>query len=418
MSARRWMAVAIGLFALVGCDRGAPTEAPEKAPTGESKAGQTPAVSAEKATAPAADTPTAATARPADSKASTPISKRSTPISKTGPLPGSDRVFVVPDGDSHLVLGADGDRLWAVRPGTPGSGEMIWRIQGPGVVHAVAYGDVGQGQRIFAARGVGRGFLQAPLVIESIDPATGQRSELWRRHGERNQVAGLQVADVDGDGKAELAVAHYASKYMVEPVILSPGKAPVPGAQIRMASSWLHAELDGAPGIETVIGRVYGDAKGLPGDLRIRRGAGGEVAVPTDRGVKSLMFGRGKAGAPALYFVDGWEADYGKKATARIKRVGLVNGALGPIETIGASPDEFTFFALTPVDLDGDGVTEIAAQGNKRVSLFEQVDGAWKSRPLADLEPVLNTAIGRESAGWTLYVPAKPVTRAVRLAPR
>lgn len=396
---------AVALLLAAGCGREAPVE---KAPATEKAATAEKATTAEKA-APEKTAP-----------ATTPVEKTPAPPATTtqgpAPLPGSDRVFVVPDGEGHLLLGADADRLWAVRPAAPGAGTEIWRIQGPGVVHEITHGDLGDGPRIFAAWGVGRGFLQAPLVIEAIDPQTGKRSEIWRRQGERNQVAGMQVADADRDGKPELALAHYASKYMVEPVKLLPGQAPVPGAQIRMASSWLHADLDGEAGPEAIIGRVYGDARGLPGDLRIRT-AKGEVAVPTDRGVKALMYGAPGGEPAALYFVDGWEADYGKKATARLNRVRLVEGK-PQVEVIGTSAEDFTFFALTEVDLNGDGVTEIAAQGNARVSLFERVDGTWTQRPLADLEPILNTAIGRGPGGWTLYVPAKPVTRAVRLTPR
>ncbi len=404
------LAAAVALAALA-CTRGADPEAPTaEAPATEPAK----APGAAEATGGAAGGPTtkSATARPATPKATPPAGQGT-----DAPLPPSDRVFVAPlaDGVDHLI-GADADHLWAVRPTAPGRGVLLWRVQGPGVAHRVAWGDLGDGPKLFVAWGVGRGFLQAPLVIDALDPKTGARTELWREAGERNEAAHLQVADVDRDGAPELAFARYASKYMVEPRPIEKDGTATPGAPIRMASSWLYADLDGEPGPEAVIGRVYGDARGLPGDLRIRTAAG-EIPVPTDRGVKTLMYGAPGGEPPALFVVDGWEADYGKKATARVKRVRLVDGA-PQVETIGQSPDEFTFFALTEVDLDGDGVTEIAAQGNKRVTHFARVDGQWITRPLADLEPVINTAIGEGPDGYTLYVPARPVTRATPLRAR
>lgn len=377
---------ALALILLAGCRPSDPADAPKpEAPTAEAPA----QIEAAKAEAP--------------------------PPVKAAPLPPSDRVFVAPLDGAHLhLLGADGDALWAARPGVPGTGEVIWRVQGPGVAQKVAYGDLGDGPKLYVAWGVGRGFLQAPLVLDAIDPATGARTELWREAGERNEAADLQIADVDRDGAPELALARYASKYVVEPRVIEKGGAATPGAPIRMASSWLYADLDGQPGPEAVIGRVYGDAKGLPGDLKIRT-AGAEIPVPTDNGVKALMHGAPGGEPAALYFVDGWVANYGKEARARIKRARLVDGA-AVVEPVAASPDEFTFFELTEVDIDGDGVTEIAAQGDKRVTLFSRTDGAWTGRPLADLEPVLNTAIGRTADGrWTLFVPARPVTRAIPL---
>jgi hypothetical protein len=139
------------------------------------------------------------------------------------------------------------------------------------------------------------------------------------------------------------------------------------------------------------------------------------VPVPTDNGVRSIAVAAvGDEKQPSLYFADGWVANYGKEAKARLKRARFGGGKV-EVETLGESSDEFTFFALTPVDVDGDGRQEIAAQGDKRVSLFwPAADGKWTSRPIAAIEPVLNTAIGRDAAGgWVLLVPARPATRVV-----
>jgi hypothetical protein len=364
---------------------------------------------------PPAEKPAAPTSAAPATKAA-PTSAAATAPAPAGSLPPSDRVWMLKmaaAGGDHVV-GADGDAIWLSPPLREGKAEVRWRRQGPGVAQDVAFGDLGQGPRLFVAWGVGRGHLDAPLVLESIDPATGEATEIWRHKGERNECAHLSIADVDGDGKAELAFAYYASKYFVKARHFRANGEPLEGAEVRMATSRAFADLDGDRKLDEVVGRVYGDDKGLPGDLKADLGRG-PVPVPAENGVRSLAVAAvGDEKQPSLYFADGWVANYGKEAKARLKRARWTDGRFA-VETLGESPDEFTFFALTPVDVDGDGRNEIAAQGDKRVSLFwPAADGKWTSRPLAAIEPVLNTAIGRDAAGgWVLLVPARPATRVV-----
>lgn len=330
-------------------------------------------------------------------------------------LPAADRVFLAPlDGKATHLLGADANALWAARLLAPDRAEVIWRITGPGVAQKLTYGDLGDGPRLYVAWGVGRGHLDAPLVVQAIDPLTGKATEIWRAQGERNEAAHLAIADVDRDGAPELDLVRYVSKYMVAPQSIERDGTTQTGEAIRMASSWLRAEMDGTRGEETIIGRIYGDDRGLPGDLRIIT-AEATLMVPTDNGIKSLLYGTIGGEASALYFADGWVADYGKAAKAQLKRVRIVDGK-PEVELIGTDPQDFTFFDLTAVDLDGDRLEEIVAQGGKRVVLFSLIDEKWQMRPLTAIEPVLNTATGRVPTGETvLYVPARPATKAIVL---
>ena len=335
----------------------------------------------------------------------------SSPPGDPDALPAADRVFFA---GGH-VLGADGTSLWARTPGA--RGRALWRADGDGVVHAVTHGDLGDGPRYYVARGVGRGHLQAPLVLESLDPATGARTELWRTHGERNEPVTLAIADVDANGKPELAFSYYASKYMVRTRHLGAGGVPRPeGPEVRMATLRLWADVDGDGRVDEVLGRVYGDAKDVPGDLRVDRGRGLEP-VPVENGLKSAVYTAFGASTPALYFCDGWVANYGKAAKARLKRARF-GGGVPTVELLGESPDEFTFFALTAIDVDGDGRLEVVAQGDKRITIFsEGSGGAVTSRRGPDLEPVLNTAVGPDEAGRAVvYVPARPNSRVLPLA--
>jgi len=352
--------------------------------------------------------PAATSSGPASAPASLPPAA---PGDDPAGLPPSDRVFFA----GGLLLGADGTTLWARTPGV--GGRALWQSQGEGVVHAVVHGDLGDGPRLYVGRGVGRGHLQAPLVLESIDPATGARTELWRNAGERNEPVTLSVVDVDRDGKVELAFAYYASKYMVRTRHLRAGGQPMAeGPEVRMATLRLWADVDADGRLDEVLGRVYGDAKDVPGDLRIDRGRGLEL-VETENGIKSAVFTVFGKAAPALYFCDGWVANYGQAAKARLKRARYVAGK-PVVERLGDSPDEFTFFALTAADVDADGRMDLVAQGDKRFTLFfEGADGAVTVRRGPALEPVLNTAIGPDEGGRIVaYVPARPNTRVLPLA--
>lgn len=359
---------------------------------------------------PGASTPNSTPSAPASAAA-----KRSAPASKApateapapvdpARLPPADRIFFA----GGLVLGADGKTLWARAPGERGAEK--WRVEGEGVVHQVVYGDVGDGPRFYVTRGVGRGFLQAPLVLQSLDPATGQATELWRNDGERNEPVTLAIADVNRDGRDELAFSHYASKYMVRTRHLKAGGVSLgDGPEVRMATTRVWGDLDADGKVDEVLGRVYGDAKDLPGDLRIDRGKGLEP-VPVQNGIKSAVIAKlGDDPAPALYFCDGWVANYGKEAHARLERARFVKGKV-TVETLGASADEFTFFSLQPADVDGDGKLELVAQGDKRITIFRWTPkGPFSATPGRALEPVLNIAVGVDETGRAaVYVPGRP----------
>ncbi|MEZ4464116.1 MAG: VCBS repeat-containing protein [bacterium] len=241
-------------------------------------------------------------------------------------LPPSDRVFTAaldPTAGADHLLGARGDQLWAALPTADGRWDVRWVVQGPGAVaQRVALVDLGAGPRLYVAWGVGRGFLQAPLVLQAHDPATGAATEVWRNEGQRNEAADLGVADVDGDGRRDLAFAWFTSKYMVRTRHLTAAGGVVEGPEIRMATSHAFGDLDADGKPDAIVGRVYGDAKGEPGDLTVYFGGGEVVKVPVEQGVKALAVGRiGDDPRDTLYVSDGWVADYGKSARARLSRV-------------------------------------------------------------------------------------------------
>lgn len=396
---------------------GAPPTSPKSAASAAPKS----AASAAAKSAASAAPKRVAAPKPAIRKAPASATAAEIKPGDTARLPPADRVFHA----GGRLLGASKNQLWAARAKPDGGWTVDWVTTGPGVAHRLTYTRHMQGEAYVVAWGVGRGFLKAPLVLMQHDPATGQGTELWRDAGPRNESAHLSTVMLDGDTFPDIAFAYYASKYMVRTRHLLGGEKTVKeGKDVRMASSRAYGDLDGDKKTDEVVGRVYGDAKGEPGDLTVHFGNGKSLKIPTDRGVKAVFVGKvGADKTPALYFADGWEANYGKKAKAQVKRVAFDTAQRHAAPArIAQSADEFTFFDLSAADLDGDGQPELIARGNKKLTAFKQgTGGAWTPRILAGMQPVLNTAVGKTARGWMAFIPTNPRTpgvpvRAVPLA--
>lgn len=392
------------VLALVGCGRSATQDGAAPA-----SAAPTTAPTVVPVAAPASKAPATAEARPGP----TPVPEDAIVPGPVADLPPADRVF----GAGEQVIGARGDRLWAAVPKDAGW-QVLWVTPyQAGVAHRFAVGDLGQGPRLYVAWGVGRGFLDAPLVLRAHDLTTGEATEIWRNAGQRNEAADLDFQDVDGDGAPDLMFAYFASKYMVKTRHITQKGSIIEGPEVRMATSRTFGDLDGDGQPDEVVGRVYGDAKGEPGDLTVHFGGGPAVRVPVQNGVKAVMVARlGADTRPTLYVSDGWLADYGKSAKARVSRV-TWQGRVPTVELVANSDDEFTFFEMTTADLDGKGQAALVVRGEKRVARFDPApQGPWAMRPLAGLTPVLNTGLSRRGDAYLVLVPAEPATRAVPVA--
>ena len=127
---------------------------------------------------------------------------------------------------------------------------------------------------LYVAWGMGKGKMVAPITVEQLDAFTGKQKPIWSFKGSRSQVVALQLFQADADEELELLIAHFISKYHSRRVVLDHLSAPQPSehasGKLRMATSWLIAEIDGEPGLEEVIGRVYGEERGEYGDLSVQ----------------------------------------------------------------------------------------------------------------------------------------------------
>jgi hypothetical protein len=333
-------------------------------------------------------------------------------------LPGARRVFTADlngDGSDELLI-AQNQTLsaWLMKADR---GRMLWTINGPGVAQMMSVEDIGRGPELLVAWGMGKGKLKAPLTLQAHLLSSGDGRPLWRHEGPRSQAVALQVIQADQDAAPELLFAHFIDKYHTRRVTLDALDQATPvateGPSIRMGTTWLMAEVDDTPGLDEVIGRVYGDVKGEYGDLIIGDPSKASIVLPTERGVKGA-WSIELLGSRALYFSDGWVAAYGKRARATLKRARWQNGR--PIvEQLAHASDEFTFFDLF-VREDPKRGTLLFAHGNKGVSLITpRPKGPWTVNRLLNTPPIVNVAVGRQGADWYAYTPHESGVKVFRL---
>ncbi len=279
-------------------------------------------------------------------------------------LPDSQQLFVVhlsPTRD--FLVGSAGERVW----GASLAGErptVKWTLPAPGAIQRVAAGNLGEGIRIILAFGRGRGRLDAPLTLDAVDPESGEASRIRQWESPRADFTHLSVVN------GELVYAAYDSKYTVRE-----WRGTNAGPPERMATSRAFADLDGDGKTDRVVGRIYGDTVGAPGDLRIELANGRVHELPVLGGVRALAIADTRIDdVPTLYFADGWSARYAREGRALLQRARYIDGAF-EVEPVVESHDEYTFNRIAPVGLPGE--EDLLLYGSTRVSwLFRDQSGA------------------------------------------
>ena len=348
------------------------------------------------------------------------------PPSSKAKLPPARRVFSADldqDGSDELLI-AHNTSLMAWRwLGQEKRWSELWRTEGPGVAQKIEKHPT-KGV-LYVAWGMGKGKMVAPITVSRIDSLSGQQMSVWSYKGKRSQVVALQLFQADKDSDLELLIAHFVSKYHSRRVVLDNLNADQPqehlSGQLRMATSWLIADIDGVPGLEEVIGRVYGEERGEYGDLSVQsfkldapQLSLGEI-IPSARGVKGV-FTRTRARSmndqagqtrEELLFSDGWVAAYGKRARAGLKRLSWQQGRAN-VESLCVSSGEFTFFELWARRDPKTSRELLFTQGNKGVNLITpKASGAWTVSQLLATPPIVNVAIAFAGGQWWAFTPSE-----------
>jgi len=173
---------------------------------------------------------------------------------------------------------------------------------------------------------------------------------------------------------------------------------------LRMATAWASGDLDGDGGRDWVVGRLYGDAKDQDGDAFVLAPSGARTRLPTTRGVRGLALadtdGDGRA---EIFLGDGWHQDYGRRARALLTRVRSVDGA-PRAEQVDELSGETAVWQIEAADLDGDGLPEIVARGDRTVRVYRRAGSAWRGLLVA--EGARHFAIGDLDGGGDVIVVA------------
>lgn len=264
--------------------------------------------------------------------------------------------------------------------------------------------------------------------VRVLDP-TSQR-ELARTEVHAG-IQVLTVADIDGDGRAEIlagwgmtrefrdaqariSLLRLAGDKLVEETIVEPETArddiaaivPMPEAKgvlvawfdakytvtsaiathgasgwqleklasIRMATSYARGDVDGDGTPELVVGRVYGDDIGVDGDAFVLAPDGTRTKLPTTRGLRSLAIAGGD-----IFLGDGWHQNYARQARGLLTWVR--HDAKGfRAELIEDTPGQYAIERIVPATIDGKQA--LVTLGNKYVRVFVRDGERWHGKTI------------------------------------
>ncbi|HEY5928482.1 MAG TPA: hypothetical protein VIV11_42640 [Kofleriaceae bacterium] len=185
---------------------------------------------------------------------------------------------------------------------------------------------------------------------------------------ERAEVVAIVPVD-----KQAVLVAYYDSKFMVTSTTAKRGAQGWQLdklASIRMATSYARGDLDGDGKPELVVGRIYGDDKGIDGDAFVLAADGTRTKLPTTRGLRSLAIIGG-----AVYVGDGWHQNYGKYARGLFTRIARAGDSFAA-ELVENTPGQYGIERIVPASSDGKQL--IITLGSHYARAYALVDGKWR----------------------------------------
>jgi len=286
------------------------------------------------------------------------------------------------DGASEIVV-ADAEHLRVL----DASGVELARQPVPGGIQvlAIADGDGDGRAEILAGWGMSREHRDALAQVTMYRLARGQLDEVPLA---APQTTRQEIAAIVPRAPGELLLAYFADKYLVDSVLASPGPSGWSLrdlAQIRMATAYAIGDVDGDRAPDLVVGRVYGDDQGVDGDAFVLRPDGARIAIPTTRGVRSVVIADVDGdGTGEVFLSDGWHQNYGKIARSLVTWARWQAGRFRA-ELIEDTAGQYTAGRLLAADLDGDGRPEIVSHGSHHVRVFHYAGGHWQGVTIAGM---------------------------------
>jgi hypothetical protein len=220
------------------------------------------------------------------------------------------------------------------------------------------------------ARVTAHRFEKGKLVEEVVLAPETERPEV---------VAIVPMLDTQG-----LLVAYFDSKYMVTSMAMTHGAQGWAGtklASLRTATSYARGDVDGDGKPDIVVGRVYGDDRGVDGDAFLLRDGGKGTPVPSTRGLRSVALADADGdGRLEIFMGDGWHQNYGQLARGLFTWSRYVNGAFTS-EVIEDTPGQFELMRIVPAHIGG--AVALVTQGSHYVRVFVRRAGTWQGTTVA-----------------------------------
>jgi len=219
------------------------------------------------------------------------------------------------------------------------------------------------------ATGVTRGDPATPIRIHVVGQDQKSNYVAYEYAGERNQVNGMVW------NQSKLWINFFESKYFTKIGYVTPKATAVGPWEFTEAARLRMGDSFDCLGDTLVVGRSYGDQQGEDGDLLLFRN-GERQLLPSYRGVRAVKL-FGDLNNPSIAIADGWHANYGQVAQARLsllrKRPREQRYAL---EIVDRDVGNYSFGKLFV--FDSKGRRRIAALGNATLVVYaESPEGKW-----------------------------------------
>jgi hypothetical protein len=273
--------------------------------------------------------------------------------------------IVVVDSKAMRVLDASGKEL-ASMPVTAG-------------IDVLAIADVdGDGHaEILAGWGMSRDFrdAKARVTLYRVQSSKLVEELVVAPETSRDEVVAVQAVD-----KNTLLVAYYDSKFMVTSAYAKKtdkGWTLDKLASIRMANAYGRGDVDGDGKPDVVVGRMYGDDKGVDGDAFVLGDGGTRTPIPTTRGLRSLAV----VGSD-IFFGDGWHQNYGEHARGFLSWAKHDKDGFHTTR-IEDTPGQYAIERIVPATIAGKPA--LVTLGSNYVRVYSRTGDTWHGLTVAGI---------------------------------